>query len=76
MSRPVLTRFGGPYAPRLLAVGCYHGRTAQTEAHHHPAAAEHLPELLRGLAGGRREARHRTLPPQDPGLRGKWGLAL
>ena len=56
--------------------GCYPGRTTPTEAHHHPAAAEHRPGLLRGLTGGRREARHRSLPPQSPGLRGKWWLAL
>ena len=75
MSRPVLA-CSPDHTPRLLAVGCYPGRTAQTEAHQHPAAAEYHPELLWQLVGGRREARHRSLPPQSPGLRGKWWLAL
>ena len=38
-----------PYPARspdlTLAVGCYSGRTAQNEAHCHPAAAEHRPGL-------------------------------
>ena len=44
--------------------------------HIQPAAAEHRSELLRGLVGGWREVRHHSQPPQGPGLRGKWWLAL